>query len=55
MECRTQRIARRYKKAFLNKQCKKQREGEEWEIRVLCKKIKDIKGIFHTKDEHDKG
>ena len=45
-----QRIARRDKKAFLSYQCKeiegKVRTGK---TRDLVKKIRDIKGTFHTK------
>ena len=45
-----QRIARRDKKAFLSDQCKeiegKNRMGK---TRDLFKKIRDTKGIFHTK------
>ena len=50
------KIARRVKKAFLNKQCK---EIIEWK-RDLIKKIEDIKGAFHIrmdtiKDKNGKG
>ena len=40
-----QRIARRYRKAFLSDQCKN-RMGK---TRDLLKKIRDTKGIFHAK------
>ena len=45
-----QRIARRDKKAFLSGKCKEIEENK-WmgKTRDLCKKIKDIKGKFHTK------
>ena len=44
-----QRTARRDKKAFLRDQCKEQRKTIEWERWDLLKKIRDIKGTFHTK------
>ena len=45
-----QRIARRDKKAFLSDQCKEIEEKNRMEkMRDLFKKIRDIKGIFHTK------
>ena len=45
-----QRIARRDKKAFLNDQCKEIEENNRMgKTRDLFKKIRDIKGIFHTK------
>ena len=45
-----QRIARRDKKAFLSDQCKEIEENNRMgKTRVLFKKIKDIKGIFHAK------
>ena len=45
-----QRIARRDKKAFLSKQCKEIEENNRTgKTRDLFKKIRDIKGIFHTK------
>ena len=51
-----QRIARKYKKAFLRDECK---EVEEYNrvgrIRDLFKKITDIKGTFHTKMGSRKG
>ena len=45
-----QRLARRYKKAFLSDQCK-ETEGNNrmGKNRGLFKKIRDTKGIFHTK------
>ena len=48
-ECRVQRIARRDKKAFLSKQCKKTEENNRLgKTRVLFKKIRDTKGTFHA-------
>ena len=45
-----QRIARRYKKAFLNEQCKETEERNRMgNIRDLRKKIRDTKGTFHAK------
>ena len=45
-----QRIARRVKKAFLRDQCKEIEENNRMEkTRDLFKKIRDTKGIFHTK------
>ena len=45
-----QRIARRYKKAFLNDQCKEIEENNRKEkARDLFKKIRDTKGTFHAK------
>ena len=47
-----QRIAMRDKKAFLSNQCKKKKIEENnrmGKTRDLCKKIRDTKGIFHTK------
>ena len=45
-----QRIARRDKKAFLSEQCKEIEENSTMgKIRDLFKKIRDIKGSFHTK------
>ena len=45
-----QRIARRYKKAFLSYQCKGIEENNRMgKTRDLFKKIRDIKGTFHTK------
>ena len=45
-----QRIARRDKKAFLNKQCKETEENNRMgETGELFKKIGDIKGNFHAK------
>ena len=47
-EC--QRIARRYMKAFLSDQCKETEENNGMgKTRDLFKKIRDIKGTFHTK------
>ena len=45
-----QRIARRDKKAFLSDQCKEIEEiNRMGKIGDLVKKIRDTKGIFHTK------
>ena len=45
-----QRIARRDKKAFLSDQCKEIEENNRMgKTRYLFKKIRDIKGKFHTK------
>ena len=45
-----QRIARRDKKAFLSDQCKEIKENNRMrKTRDLLKKIRDTKGIFHTK------
>ena len=45
-----QRIARRDKKAFLSDQCKEIEENNRMgKISDLFKKIRDTKGIFHTK------
>ena len=50
LNAKSQRIARREKKAFLSDQCK-EREGNNrmGKTRDLFKKIKDTKGTFHTK------
>ena len=54
-----QRIARRDKKAFLSDECKEIEENNRMgKTRALSKKIRDIKGIFHTemgtiKDRND--
>ena len=45
-----QRIARRYKKAFLSDQCKEIKEKNRMgKTRDLFKKIRGIKGTFHAK------
>ena len=45
-----QRIAKRKKKAFLSQQCKEIEENNRMgKTRYLFKKIRDIKGTFHTK------
>ena len=45
-----QRIARRDNKAFLSEQCKEIEESNRMgKTRDLFKKIRDIKGTFHTK------
>ena len=50
MNAEFQRIARRYKKAFLNEQCNKIEENNRMEkTRDLFKKFRDTKGTFHAK------
>ena len=50
MNAEFQRIARRDKKAFLSDQCKEIEENNRiGKTRDLFKKIKDTKGVFHTK------
>ena len=50
MNAEFQRIARRDKKAFLSDQCKEIEEKNRMgKSRDLFKKIRDTKGIFHTK------
>ena len=44
-----QTIARRDKKAFLSDQCKEIENNKMGKTRDLFKKIRDTKGIFHTK------
>ena len=45
-----QRIAKRYKKAFLSDPCKETEENNRMgETRDLFKKMRDTKGIFHVK------
>ena len=45
-----QRIARRDKKAFLSEQCKETEGNNKMgKTRDLLKKIRDTKGMFHTK------
>ena len=45
-----QRIARRYKKAFLSDQCKEiEGNNRTGKTRDLFKKIRDTKGLFHAK------
>ena len=45
-----QRIARRYKKAFLSDQCKEIEENNRMgKTRDLFKEIRDTKGTFHAK------
>ena len=51
-----QRIARRYKKAFLSDQCKELEENSRvGKTRDLFKKIRDTKGTFHGKMGSIKG
>ena len=50
MNAEFQRIARRYKKAFLSNQCKEIEENNRMgKTRDLFKKIRDTKRTFHTK------
>ena len=50
MNVEFQRIARRDKKAFLSDQCKEIEENSRMgKTRDLFKKIRNTKGIFHTK------
>ena len=45
-----QRIARKYKKAFLSNQCKQREENNRMgKTRDVFKKIRDIKETFHAK------
>ena len=45
-----QRLARRYKKAFLSDQCKEKQENNRMgKTRDLFKKIRDTKGTYHAK------
>ena len=51
-----QRIAWRYRKAFLHEQWKHIEENNRMgKTRDLFKKIGDIKGTFHVRMGHDKG
>jgi len=51
-----QRIARRYKKAFLSDQYKEIEENNRMgKTRNLFKKIRATKGTFHAKNGHNKG
>ena len=50
MNAEFQRLARRDKKAFLSDQCKEIEENNrKGKTRDFFKKIRDTKGIFHTK------
>ena len=50
MNAEFQRIARRYKKAFLSDQCKEIEENNRMgQTRDLFKKVRDNKGILHAK------
>ena len=53
LKAESQRIARRDQKAFLSDQCKEKKTVEEknriGKTRDLFKKIRDTKGILHTK------
>ena len=50
LDAEFQRLARRDKKAFLRNQCKEIEENNRMgKTRDLFKKIRDIKGTFHTK------
>ena len=49
MNAESQRIPRRYKKAFLSDECKEIEENNRMgKTRDLFKKIRDTKGIFHA-------
>ena len=49
MKAKFQRIARRYKKAFLSDQCKEIEENNRMgKTRDLFKEIRDTKGTFHA-------
>ena len=49
-ECRVQKIARRYKKAFLRGQCKEiEKNNRMGKTRGLFKKFIDTQGTFHAK------
>ena len=49
-ECRVPKNSRKDKKAFLSDQCKEIEENNRMgKTRYLFKKIRDTKGIFHTK------
>ena len=50
-----QRIARRDKKAYLSDQCKETEENNKIGNTSNLKKIRDTKGIFHTKTGTIKG
>ena len=51
-----QRIARRYKKAFFNDQCKEKRKTIEWErLAISSKKIRDYQENISCKEGHNKG
>ena len=50
MNAEFQRIARKYKKAFLSDQCKEIEENNRMgKTRDLFRKIRDTKGTFHAK------
>ena len=50
MNAEFQRIARRDKKAFLSDQCREiEKSNRMGKTRDLLEKIRDTKGIFHTK------
>ena len=50
LKAKFQRIARRDKKAFLSDQCKEiEKNNRMGKTRDLFKKMRDTKGIFHTK------
>ena len=50
MKAEFQRITRMNKKAFLSDQCKEiEKNNRMGKTRVLFKKIRDTKGIFHAK------
>ena len=50
LSAESQRIARRHKKSFISDQCKEIEENNRMgKTRDFFKKIRDIKGTFHTK------
>ena len=55
MNAEFQRIARRDKTAFISDECKEIEENNRMGKTRDLKKIRDTKGIFHTKDGRNKG
>ena len=50
LNAESQRMARRYKKAFLSDQCKEiEKNSRMGKTRDLFKKIRDTRGTFHAK------
>ena len=50
LNAKSQRLARRDKKAFLNEQCKEIEENNRMEkTRDLFRRIRDINGAFHAR------
>ena len=55
MNAEFQRIARRFKKAFLSDQCKEiEKNNRTGKTRDLFKNIRDTKGTVHAKDKRTK-